>query len=353
MSQPSYEEHRDYFSRDHHGETLDQLAENYLRLTRALHYKHERLEDDLRYLIEFLRSRGVTRPEQLTPEIALDYQSSLLDGLSSWTYNNRLDAGKRLCEHLLRLGLLDTNPFQGIPRLQDPHLIPYIFPVEELARIFECKLGHDLHAVAPNPSYPRRDFVKFCHYCAYHTLYACGLRISELTNLDLDDVDFSERTFSIRDSKFGKDRIIPFNDKVRRNLEAYLELRAQRFPHTDAPALFLSSKGRGHQPGNIRAGFRKVLDKLDIYHPSRLLDGVVYMSPRLHSLRHSFAVHRLLRWYSRGLGTRREGADLHEKLPLLSTYMGHQNVHNTFVYLPEASPRSRDAAGRGRPPPSQ
>jgi len=339
MSQSPYQQHRDYFSRDHRGETLDQLAEDYLRLTRALHYKHQRLEEDLRHVLHFLRSRGVTRPEQLTPEVVLHYQDSLLAAVSSRTYNCRIAAAKQLWDHLLRLDLIDANPFRGLPRLKNPPRVPYLFPLEELARIFECKLGHDLHRVHLDTFHPRRDFARFGHYCGYHTLYACGLRISELTNLDLADVDLDERTFTIRESKFGKHRIIPFNHRVRRNLEVYLQLRADRFPHPHDPALFLSLKGKRHLPPNLRRSFRRVLDKLQLYRRSRLVDGLLYMSPRVHSLRHSFAVHRLLRWY-------REGADVNEKLPLLSTYMGHGKVHHTVVYLKVCAATLRAANAR-------
>ena len=217
MAPPPYEEHRRYFAQNHTGAALVQLVQDYLRLARSFHYKYETIEADLRNFIRFLHALGITHPRQLNSDAALDYQQHLMGRSRPSGAENRLRAARRFCQHLLLLELIPVNPFRGIPSLRRPPFIPYIFTMEELSGIFQCLLR--------NPPRRPNSFARFTRYCAYHTIYACGLRISELSKLDLEHLDFQERTLTIRRSKFGKDRVAPFNDKVRRNLQMVLGLQ--------------------------------------------------------------------------------------------------------------------------------
>ena len=318
MSPTPYDAHRDYFAHDHTQDSLEQLLQGYLTLGRCFHYKYETLERKLACFMRFLRGLSVTHPTQLTAPVALDFQHHLQAHYRPDSANRRAHAAKRFCEHLVRLGVLESNPFGDLPWLREPPFIPYIFTLDELARIFQHRLR--------TPPDDCRYFADWTHYCAYHTIYACGLRVSELSKLDFEHVDLDRRTLTIRRTKFGKDRIVPFNAKVGQNLQRYLELRRATFPHADTPAFWLSQRGNRLSRDTISGCFRTALDKLGLYRRDRLVDGVVYGSPRIHSLRHTFAVHRLLRWY-------REGADVNAKLPLLATYLGHLNFRHTLVYL--------------------
>ena len=332
MEPSPYQQHRRYFSQHHKQQTLDELLAGYLKLTRSLHYKHDGSEDDLRAFLRFLNSQSITEPGQITPEAAVGYQETLLARCRASTCNARIGAARRFAEHLLRLGLLGANPFANVDSVKQLAFVPYVFSTEELSQICQLKLDTPAHR-------HRRRSTAFTHYCAYHTIYACGLRRAELINLDLEDVDFSERTLAIRDTKFGKERLIPFNDKVRANLHTYLRLRRERFPHNSSHAFFLTERGTRPSRHTLSGNFKNTLRKLRLYRSDRITDGVIYGSPRLHSLRHSFAVHRLLRWY-------RQGCDVNQKLPLLSTYMGHVKFEHTLVYLSICAATLREANAR-------
>lgn len=331
MADSPYEAHRRYWSEDHDQDSLEQLLQGFLALGRRLHYKYETLERHLGCFTRFLKGLGVERPHQLTSDVALDYQQHLQRHYRPDSAGARAHAAKRLCDHLVRLGLLPTNPFQHLPTLRRLPFIPYIFTTDELGRIFQHKLA--------TPQHDSRYFAELAHYCAYHTIYACGLRVSELSHLDFEHVDLANRVLTIRRTKFGKDRVVPFNDKVQRNLQRYLEQRHAAFPQAHTPAFFLSQRGNRLSRDTISTSFRTALDKLGLYRKDRCVDGVLYGSPRIHSLRHTFAVHRLLRWY-------REGADVNAKLPLLATYLGHLNFHHTLVYLNVCAATLRQANAR-------
>ncbi len=148
--------------------------------------------------------------------------------------------------------------------------------------------------------------------------------MSEGIHLKLRDLDVQCGTIFIEKTKFNKDRLLPLHPRVLDRLRSYRD-EHRRGAAPDAP-LIVNEAGRVHHVNHLSSHFRQDLIHLGLYHKTRDIDGVRYGSPRLHALRHSFAVHRLLRWY-------REGADVQNKLPLLSTYLGHSAIEYTQVYL--------------------
>ena len=152
-------------------------------------------------------------------------------------------------------------------------------------------------------------------------LYGLGLRIGEALRLTIKDVDLHQEVLLIRNSKFYKDRIIPFGPKLGKHFKTYLGLRCKLFESVkeDDP-LFITRRCGFIRNRTIQYVFLDVLKAAEI--DVRQGQG----QPRLHDLRHTFAVHRLLQWY-------REGVDVQIKLPLLSTFMGHVNIYSTQVYL--------------------
>lgn len=163
--------------------------------------------------------------------------------------------------------------------------------------------------------------------------YATGLRCGEICRLRVADVDLDAQTFFVDKTKFCKSRVVPFSDGLARELRAYFELRRRHAP-ADADSPFFLNRNR-------RAFGRQSMTK--VFHDLVGIAGVSsapgHRRPRLHDMRHTFAVHRLLRWY-------RDGVDVGAKLPLLSTYMGHVDVISTQVYLTATSELLREASGR-------
>jgi len=163
-------------------------------------------------------------------------------------------------------------------------------------------------------------------------IYACGLRISEALNLKIKDVDFEQNLLSLWNTKFHKERLVPFSPTVAHKLKNYLALRGKLYP-PDGPeaAFFCHGRGKYRNAGPIDVRFRQLLIGLGLAKPIK--------GPRLHDLRHTFAVHRLYKWYQ-------EGHNPLNKLPLLSTYMGHATVENTQVYLTMTTALLREADRR-------
>lgn len=168
-----------------------------------------------------------------------------------------------------------------------------------------------------------------CRYCSqvplrhlvmpvlFRTIYACGLRCSEARLLRVDDVDIDTGVLRIRDAKGGKDRQVPVSAPLRVRLADY-------HAHVDARSggdwFFAGRAGQPLTLGNIDKNFRRFLWQARISHGGR------GHGPRLHDLRHTFAVNNLRSWFA-------QGRDVGALLPVLQTYMGHSSIADTAYYL--------------------
>jgi len=185
--------------------------------------------------------------------------------------------------------------------------------------IFTCEQAHQLLEAAdrlrPHYMSPQRHHIM---PAVFRILYGCGLRASEVCNLRVRDVDLVEGVLTIREAKFDKDRLVPMAP----SLTAYLRTYAcQGVVATGAETYFFPAPDRGpFCRAAIYDTFRKLLWDCGISYGGR------GHGPRLHDLRHTFAVHCLQRWV-------RECKDLTAALPVLSTYLGHNSLYGTQHYL--------------------
>lgn len=167
------------------------------------------------------------------------------------------------------------------------------------------------------------------------TLYGAGLRASEGLRLQRRDVDLVAGVLHIRDTKFFKSRQVPIGTTLREALAIYAVQRAALpMPEGDGSAFFATHTGQPLGLARLERVFRRLCAHADIARP-----GPTRWQPRLHDLRHTFAVHRLVAWY-------REGADVQTCLPLLATYLGHLNVAGTQPYLTMTPELLAEAARR-------
>ncbi len=208
------------------------------------------------------------------------------------------------------------NPVKVEPRRETAKRIPYVFDLADARRLLE------LARIA--------------------ILYGLGLRVGEVVRLNLRDVDFARDTLFIRETKFGKSRIVPFGPKLRQRIRGYVQQIHGDAGEPDAPLFSFTKTGRIRE-GTISINFHNLVPKLALNIPP----GVA--SPRLHDLRRAFAVRTLLRWY-------REGIDPNRRLIHLSTFLGHVDPDSTSVYLTitedllqEANKRSRALVPREVP----
>ena len=153
-------------------------------------------------------------------------------------------------------------------------------------------------------------------------LAATGLRIGEAIRLDRADINWADAVLTIRESKFGKTRMVPVLDSTLTSLERYARTRDRLCPQATTACFFASTTGTRLIYACAGRMFRRLRDRAGVGagadHP-----------PRIHDLRHTFAVATLLGWY-------RAGEDVEARLPILSTYLGHRDPRSTYWYLSAA-----------------
>jgi len=151
-------------------------------------------------------------------------------------------------------------------------------------------------------------------------LLACtGLRISEALQLQPEDWEPTQAVLTIRQAKFGQSRYVPLTPSAASALKTYLRARARAFPHNHASALFLNERGRPLTYSQAWHAFKALRDQLGWQQQQP--------RPRLHDLRHTFAVECLRGWYRQGQ------KELNAKILSLAVYLGHRNIRHTYWYL--------------------
>jgi len=169
--------------------------------------------------------------------------------------------------------------------------------------------------------------------------YCAGLRRSELARLDLGDVDLRSGTITIRETKFFKTRILPLPDTVMAELRAYIDARRRAgAPQDPQSGLFWQTQGNGRY-GSAAIAWLIV----DILRRAELKPGIGTgrTGPRLHDLRHSMVVNRMLQWY-------RSGINPQDRLPFLATYLGHRDINSTLIYITVTQDLMQEASERFR-----
>lgn len=229
-------------------------------------------------------------------------------------------------------GYTERSPLpRRIPKPQQV-FVPYIYSRDELRRLLDT---------IPAIDHPRNLIDPGTYRVLLLLLYGAGLRISEALTLTLADVDLAAAVLRICESKFYKTRLVPIGGDLSRALTPYVDGRRG---DPDAP-LFLSRRGDAVTRQNAENAFCRLRVQAGVMRD----DGNPRHQPRLHDLRASFAVHRLVSWY-------RDGADVQRLLPQLSTYLGHVHIAGTQRYLAftpnllgEASMRFERYATEARP----
>ncbi len=294
-------------------------VEAYLSLRKALGLKMRDARNILKSLCRFMRERGLTSFDRMDREKALEWLHQ--GSVQETSVGGRLSAARGFFKYLRSLGAARQDVWDSFTHPRPKRFVPYVFSLAELRVVLDKALHMD------DPRANRSGRIQRAYYAAYHTTYACGLRVSEVCRLTLGDVNFERSVLTVRKTKFGKTRLVPFSPRTREVLSAYLD----RFRLGDCPtslesAFFINLRRSPFNPETAAAHFSTVCAAAGLYRPKRTEGNTVYGGTTTHALRHTFAVHRLLKWYE-------EGADVNSKLPLLATYMGHAMYRYTQRYL--------------------
>ena len=279
------------------------LVDRYLVCRRATGIKYESGANHLRRLSRFARDTdGLARG---SVEKAL-----LTDGRLTLTSRMRRSTFGLFFRWCVARGFLREMPrLPELPR-DLPRRRPHIFSDDEIRRLLSVR-------------HERQDGASgIAAECARTILlltYALGLRISETLSLKLKDVDTASNVATVRETKFYKTRIVPYNRTIARKLDEFLRWRREAgMPVGPEAPLFARRDGTSVRGGHVRHFFHVLCENAGIATQGGGL--------HVHDLRHSFAVRRLVSWY-------REGRDVQALLPKLSVYMGHSSVAGTSVYL--------------------
>jgi len=289
---------------------IDPSIDRYLERQRALGRAYRAEEDVLRSLSRSLAATG-------SPDLdlaAFDRWCASHQSLTANVRRHRQRIVRNWCLYRQRTQpscfVPDPNRF---PR-PHPHQAPVIVAPEQVGRMLAAA-----EAVRPTPDSSLRPQVL---RLATVLLYTAGLRRGELLRLQLGDVNPRDGVLRIRQSKFHKSRWVPLSRDAAAELRRYLAQRQRRWG-TAQPGDPVLCHGTGRCAGYTGTGLSRGLHELMDAAGVRGWDG---RRPRIHDMRHSFAIQCLLRWY-------REGADVQSQLPKLAMYMGHVSIVSTAYYL--------------------
>lgn len=287
--------------------TSDVITE-YLAARRA---QGVQIRSGARALRQFARETGDQPLHDVTSQAVITFLRG--HGLLSAAWTTKFGLLVGFYRFALTRGYVAASPLPEIKPKLPPPQTPYVYSHEELQRLL------DATAVVRSP-------LSRLQAMTYRTLllmlYGAGLRISEAIGLSVADVDIAERMLTVRNAKFYKTRLVPIGAQLASTLAAYYEKRSTLPMLAGQDAAFLCTRT------GCCLAYPEVITRFQLI---RSAAGIVcppgeLRPPRLHDLRHTAAVHRVLAWY-------RSGKDVQNLLPHLATYLGHASIASTQRYL--------------------
>jgi len=289
--------------------------QDYLRLRRALGFKLEFPGQVLPQFAAYLEAAGAPT---ITTELAISW-AGLPSGVLPVSLAHRLGAVRGFARYLKTIDPATEVPPSGIwpPATRRP--VPFLWQPADIRRLVggARNLRPELRAAT--------------HEALFGLVAAAGLRIGEAIGLGRDDADLTSGVLTIRDAKFGRSRLVPLHPTTTSALKSYAARRDQLCPEPASARFFLSSVGTALSYGGVHQSFAQVSTAIGLRRPGS--------RPRIHDLRHSFAVATLAEWH-------RSGTDVRARMAVLSTYLGHVNPAGTYWYLSAAPELMELAAAR-------
>ena len=295
---------------------LRPALDDYLTMRRALGYKLQRTE---KLLADFVGFVEVAAADRITIDLALSWATLPAEGDASW-WSSRLTVVRAFARYLHTLDPATEVPATDLLPARSHRAVPYLYSHEDIAALM---------VTAETLRFPLRVLT---FQTLIPLLAVTGMRVGEAIRLGRNDLDLGQGVLTVRLSKFGKSRELPLHGSTVDALRYYLRRRGQLNPKPKAPSLFISLAGTRLIYCNVQWTFQRLT------HEAGLKPRSGACRPRLHDLRHSFAVRTLIDAY-------RADADVAARLPLLSTYLGHVHPARTYWYL-SAAPELLALAGK-------
>ncbi len=283
---------------------------DYLELKDAIGKKTVLPGNTLRQFDRYCCSIEVKEPS-LTDELVNNWLMTKA-GEKNYTHSTRISVLQCFSKYLSSVGV-NTSwvPIPGYAN-RPKRYVPYIFSKTDIGNIFTS-------ADAMPPSYGSSKF-HFVFPAVLRILYACGLRVSEALALKVKDVDLDRGFLFIRSGKFGKDRKLPISSSLLQYLRNYRILNTELIGIDEESWYFPNAKGECYSQRTVYDKFRTILWQARIPHQGK------GKGPRVHDLRHTFAVHALQQNVEMD-------KDIYTSLTGLMVYLGHSNISSTEYYL--------------------
>lgn len=293
---------------------LSKSLDDYLKVRRALGYKMRGPEAILRNLIDLAEQE---QAKFITIELALRCARRPANG-ARYTWSHRMTSIRLFAAWCKTRDARTEVPDADLLKASVSRQRPFIFSQRQISDI--------VREAAKLKSHRGLRSVTFS--TMFGLLGVAGLRISEAVALDRTDVDLQTGLLTIRDTKFGKTRMVPISESSVAALKRYARSRDQALPVLTSPAFFISDGGRRVTGWATRYNFALVSRTIGL---RKAAGGYRHgHGPRVHDLRHSFAVRTMIDWY-------RTGVDVEREMPKLSAYLGHAHINDTYWYI-EAVP---------------
>lgn len=261
-----------------------------------------------RTLKSFCRTLGDVDMSQVESDQVCAYIAG--EGPITCFWHRKIDALRGFYRFALARGYVNCSPVPTTVPEQPQAFVPYIYSRDDIKRLLAATAGRE-----------RCNLSSMTCRTLLLLLYGTGLRISEAVGLDLADVDLDTGILCIRDTKFYKTRLVPTGSDLTQILAGYALERKKRPPITSDAPFLLTQRGQRLSRAGAEYAFKQLRESARVCR-----DDNARYQPRLHDMRHTFALSRLLSWY-------REGADVQRLLPQLATYLGHVHIAGTQHYL--------------------
>ncbi len=231
--------------------------------------------------------------------------------------SHRLGAVRGFAKYLKAIDPETQIPPHGVWSSRAPRPAPYLWSADEISRLLGAA-----RCIRP-------PLLAATYETLFALLAVTGMRIGEALGLSRNDVDLTSGVVTIREAKFGHERLLPLHPTATDALIAYVACRDECFPKSSA--FFVSTLGTALGYHAVRSTFTRLTTEIGLRTQTR--------RPRMHDLRHAFAVRTLIEWH-------RSGTSIEAHMPVLSTYLGHVNPSGTYWYLSAAPELMELAAAR-------
>lgn len=300
--------------------TLYDDARSYVAMRRSLGFKLRRHDLQMRQLVAFLKERKARR---VTTKLALEF-ATRDRGNGPKPSRALLALVRGFAKYQAGLDPLTEIPPPGLLASTERRAKPYLYSKDEVDRLTEAALQRPSIA----------SLLPWTYHCIFGLLAVTGMRVSEVLNLQCDHIDWAAGIITVHETKFGKTRLVPLHSSTVVALADYKRRRRKylaKYGYGPVSHFFVSRRGRRVHATSLDRIFWELSQQIGL----RAQYGG--HGPRMHDLRHRFAVETLLRWYQ-------SGCDVDRRMYVLSTYLGHTEPSRTYWYL-SCTPKLMEAAG--------